>query len=233
MSIEIETVEDPARASSAMLVGALVGGADVVLTGGSTPRQAYLHLATALRDMELDSSEARVWFSDERCVPPDDEESNFKLVNDTLLAGLDGRPQPDVRRIRGELGPAEAAEAYERELVEAGEPRFEIVLLGMGPDTHIASLFPGQESLNERSRLVVGVPAAGHEPYVPRVSLTLPALANSDRVVFLVTGEDKAEAVARAFGPQAKPDPAVPASMLVPLADEVTLLLDPAAAARL
>src|SRR5260370_39769218 len=117
-------------------------------------------------------------------------------------------------------------------MVGGGEPRFEIVLLGMGPGTQIASLFPGQDSLNERSHLVVGVPEAGHEPYVPRVSLTLPALANSDRVVFLVAGEDKAEAVARAFGPQAKPDPAVPASMLVPLADEVTPLLDPAAAAR-
>jgi 6-phosphogluconolactonase len=216
-----------------MLVGALVGGADVVLTGGSTPRQAYLHLADAVRDMDLDASDARVWFSDERCVPPDNELSNYKLVADTLLAGLEGRPQPEVRRIQGELGPGEAAEVYQQELVEAGEPRFEIVLLGLGPDTHIASLFPGQPTLNERSRLVVGVPEAGHEPYVPRVSLTLPTLANSDRVVFMVTGADKAEAVARAFGPQAKPDPAVPASLLVPLADEVTVLLDSAAAGQL
>jgi 6-phosphogluconolactonase len=233
VSLEIETVEDPARACSAMLVGALVGGGDVVVTGGSTPRLAYQHVATALTDMDLDPSEARVWFSDERCVPPEDELSNFKLVADTLLAGLEGRPQPEVRRIYGELGPGEAAEVYQQELVEEGEPRFELVLLGMGPDTHIASLFPGQATLNERSKLVVGVPEAGHEPFVPRVSLTLPTLANSDRVVFLVTGEDKATAVARAFGPGAKPDPAVPASMLVPLADEVTVLLDPAAAAQL
>jgi 6-phosphogluconolactonase len=146
---------------------------------------------------------------------------------------LEGLPQPEVHRIKGELGPGDAAEVYEQELVEAGEPRFELVLLGLGPDAHIASLFPGQDTLGERSRLVVGVPQAGHEPLVPRVSLTLPTLANSDRVVFLVTGEDKADAVARGFGPAAKPDPAVPASMLVPLADEVTVLLDPAAAARL
>jgi 6-phosphogluconolactonase len=233
VSLEIEILEDPAKACSAMLVGAMVGGADLVVTGGSTPREAYLHLASALRDMELDTSESRLWFSDERCVPPEDEKSNYKLIKETLLDGLEGRPQPEVRRIPGEIGPGEAAEIYEQELVEAGEPRFEIVLLGLGPDAHIASLFPGQATLSEHSRLVVGVPEAGHEPFIPRVSLTLPALANSERVVFLVTGEGKAEAVARAFGPGAKPEPAVPASMLVPLASEITVLLDPPAAARL
>lgn len=233
MSLEIETVDDPARACSAMLLGAVVGGADVILTGGSTPRAAYRHLATALRDMSLDSSDARLWFSDERCVAPDDELSNYKLVKENLLDELAGLPQPEVRRVQGELGPDPAAQAYERELAEAGEPRFEIVLLGLGPDTHIASLFPGQETLRERSRLAVGVPDAGHEPYVPRVTLTLPVLANADRVVFLVTGEDKADAVARAFGPQSEPDPSVPASMLVPMAEEITVLLDPPAASRL
>ena len=233
MSLEIETVDDPARACSAMLVGAIAGGGHLVLTGGSTPRDAYRQVASALRDMDLDASQATLWFSDERCVPPDDELSNFRLVKESLLDQLGGRPQPAVRRMQGELGPNPAAEAYERKLVEAGDPRFEIVLLGMGDDTHIASMFPGQDSLNERSRTVVGVPDSGHEPFVPRVTLTLPALANSDRVVILVTGESKAEAVARAFGPQAKPDPAVPASLLAPLADEVTVLLDPAAAAQL
>lgn len=233
MSLEIEVLEDPARACSAMLLGACVGGGDLVVTGGSTPGQAYSHLASALREMELDPSGATFWFSDERCVGPDDELSNFRLLNQSLLAGLSDLPQPEVKRIEGELGPDDAAVAYERELNDAGEPRFELVLLGLGPDAHIASMFPGQASLGERSRLVLGVPEAGHEPYVPRVTLTLPALANAERVVFLVTGESKANAVAKAFGPGAKPDPAVPASLLVPLADEVTVLLDPAAAARL
>ncbi len=216
-----------------MLVGALLGGGDVVVTGGSTPRDAYAHLATALNEMDLDSSSATLWFSDERCVDPEDELSNFRLLKESLLERLDGRPQPEVRRIHGELGPADAAEAYEADLVGAGEPRFELVLLGLGPDTHIASMFPGQESLNERSRLALGVPEAGFEPYVPRVTLTLPVLANAERVVFLVTGEGKAEAVARAFGPESKPDPTVPASMIVPMADEITVLLDPPAASRL
>lgn len=233
MSLEIEVLDDPARACSAMLLGACVGGGDLVVTGGSTPGQTYSHLASALCEMELDPSGATFWFSDERCVGPDDELSNFRLLNQSLLAGLSDLPPPEVKRIEGELGPDDAAAAYERELNDAGEPRFELVLLGLGPDAHIASMFPGQASLGERSRLVLGVPEAGHQPYVPRVTLTLPALANAERVVFLVTGESKADAVAKAFGPGAKPDPAVPASLLVPLADEVTVLLDPAAAARL
>jgi 6-phosphogluconolactonase len=94
-------------------------------------------------------------------------------------------------------------------------------------------MFPDQASLSERSRLVLGVEESGLEPFVPRVTLTLPALANAEQVAFLVTGADKADAVAAAFGPDAGPDPHVPASMLVPLAKELTVLLDSAAAGRL
>jgi len=136
-------------------------------------------------------------------------------------------------RIHGELGPEKAAEAYERQIQEAGEPEFDLLLLGLGPDGHCASLFPDQSSLAERARLVVGVPEAGLEPFVPRVSLTLSGLANARQTVFLVTGESKADAVAAAFGPRSTPDPHVPASMLAPLANELKVLLDPAAAARL
>ena len=91
-----------------------------------------------------------------------------------------------------------------------GSPRFDLVLLGIGPDGHCASLFPDQASLSERSRLVVGVEEAGFEPFVPRVSMTLPALTRARQVVFLATGESKAGPVAAAFGPAAKPDPHVP-----------------------
>jgi 6-phosphogluconolactonase len=131
--------------------------------------------------------------------------------------------------MRGELGPDAAAEEYERGLREAGSPRFEMVLLGIGPDGHLASMFPDQESLSERSRLVVGVEQAGLEPYVPRVTLTFPALLNARQIVFLATGASKAEAVAAAFGPDAKPDPHVPSSLLAAQAkdvEEVKVLLD-------
>ena len=118
-------------------------------------------------------------------------------------------------------------------LEEAGSPRFDFVLLGIGSDGHCASLFPGQESLTERRRLVVGVPQAGLEPFVPRISMTLPALAAARQVVFLAVGDSKADAIARAFGPDAEPDPATPSSLLVPEAKAITVLVDEAAAARL
>jgi len=216
-----------------MLLSAMLGGGDVVVTGGNTPRSAYEELAQAVRAVGHDLRDTTVWFSDERCVAPDDELSNYRLVKQSLLDPLADFPRPAVRRMRGELGPSEAAEAYARELDEAGEPEFSLVLLGLGPDAHLASLCPDQASLSERSRLVVGVEESGLEPFVPRVSLTLPALANAEQVVFLVTGEDKAGAVAAAFGADAQPDPHIPASMLVPLARELTVLLDPAAAGRL
>lgn len=233
MSLEIEVVEDPARACSAMLLSAMLGSGDVVLTGGGTPRAAYEELARAIRSLGHDLRETTLWFSDERCVPPDHELSNYRLVKESLLDPLADMPRPAVRRIRGELGPSDAAEAYGRELDESGEPEFSLVLLGLGPDGHLASMFPDQASLSERSRLVVGVEEAGLEPFVPRVTLTLPALANAEHVVFLVTGEEKSDAVAKAFGPGAGPDPHVPASMLVPLAKQLTVLLDDAAAGHL
>ena len=96
------------------------------------------------------------------------------------------------------------------------------MLLGLGPDGHLASLFPNQPSLSERERLVVGVHEAGLEPFVPRVSMTFPVLGSGKRVVFLVSGKSKAGAVAAAFGPDAKPDPKVPASMLPPFASAET-----------
>jgi 6-phosphogluconolactonase len=233
VSLELEIVEDPARACSAMLLSAVLGGGDVVLTGGSTPRPAYQELTRALRETGQDMRGTTLWFSDERCVPPDSELSNYRLVKQSLLDPMADLSRPAVRRIRGELGPEEGAAAYARELDEAGEPEFALVLLGLGPDAHLASMFPDQPSLSERSRLVVGVEEAGLEPLVPRITLTLPALANAEQIVFLVTGEEKAEAVATAFGRDAEPDPRVPASMLVPLAKELTVLLDSAAAARL
>lgn len=234
MTPEIEVLDDPARACAAMLLSAVLHGGDVVLTGGSTPRRAYEEVASAIREVGGGGlGGATLWFGDERCVPPDDERSNYRLVKQSLLDPLAELAAPSVMRIHGELGPEKGAEAYERDLQEAGEPEFDLLLLGLGPDGHCASLFPGQPTLAERARLVVGVEKAGLDPFVPRVSLTLPALATARQTVFLVTGEAKADAVAAAFGRDATPDPHVPASMLVPLANELKVLVDPAAAARL
>lgn len=233
MTPQIEVLDDPARACAALLLSAVLHGGDLVMTGGSTAGPAYEELASALREVGGDLGSTTLWFGDERCVPPHDERSNYRLVKQTLLDPLSDLPAPTVMRIHGELGPEKAAEAYERQLQELEEPEFDLLLLGLGPDGHCASLFPDQPSLGERARLVLGVPEAGLEPFVPRVSLTLSGLANAKQTVFLVTGESKADAVAAAFGPDATPDPHVPASLLVPLANELKVLLDPAAAARL
>jgi 6-phosphogluconolactonase len=135
--------------------------------------------------------------------------------------------------MKGELGPDGGAEDYEESLRGAGTPVFDLLLLGIGPDGHCASLFPGQKSLKERQRLVVGVPEAGLEPFVPRISMTLPTLVRSRQIVFLATGDAKADAIARAFGPDAEPDPQTPSSLVVPEARAITVLIDEAAAGRL
>ena len=239
---ELQVYRDPqalARALAEFFVRtAATAAADrgafrVALSGGSTPRAAYELLAKPpLRD-ELSWSDVFVYFGDERCVPPEDERSNHRLAKESMFDALGEVGLPAIHRMKGELGPFAAAEDYERVLREAGSPRFDLVLLGIGPDGHCASLFPDQPSLDERSRAVVGVAEAGLEPYVPRVSMTLPRLANARQIVFLVTGESKADAIAAVFGAHATPDPHMPSSLLVPLAKEIKVLLDPAAASRL
>ena len=135
--------------------------------------------------------------------------------------------------MRGEIGPHEGAAHYADELESAGDPEFDLLLLGMGPDGHVASLFPGQDTLEVRDRSVLGVPVAGLEPFVPRISFTLPTIGRARRVVFLISGESKAQAAARAFGADAQPDPRTPASLLAGEASAITVLIDPRAAALL
>jgi 6-phosphogluconolactonase len=233
VNLEIDVVEDPARACSALLLSAVLTGGHVVLTGGSTPRRAYQELAEAVLNLDVDLGDTEFWFGDDRAVPPDDDRCNYKMAKEALFDPLGELMTAQVHRIRGELGHQPAADAYEHELREAGAPPFELVLMGMGPDGHTASLFPGQPTLEEHERLVVGVPEAGHEPFVPRISLTLPALAKTRLMVFLIAGESKAGMVARAFGPDAEPDRRVPASLLPPLVPDVHVILDPSAAAQL
>ena len=233
VTVEIEVVENPGRVCAAMLVGAVAGGGDVVLTGGSTPKPAYEELVRAVETVGIDLTHTTFWFGDERCVDPDDERSNYLTVKRALLDPLGADNQPAVWRMKGELGPMVGAEDYERALQAAGPPGFDMLLLGVGPDGHTASLFPDQPTLQERSRLAVGVREAGFEPFVARITMTLRTLSAARKVVFLATGASKAEAVAAAFGPDATPDPRVPASMVPALGSEITVLLDPDAAARL
>ncbi len=233
MNLVVEVVADPARACAAMMVNAAIAGGEIVLAGGSTPKAAYQEFVATVKAVELDLSATTFWLGDERCVEPGDERSNFAMIKASLLDPLADHVKPIVRRIKGELGPQPAADDYERELRQAGPPQFDLVLLGIGPDGHTASLFPDQPSLSQRARLAVGVPEAGLEPFVPRVSLTIAALTSGRQIVVLAEGSSKAKAIAAAFGPDAGPDPHVPASLLAPEAKLVTVLVDEAAAAGL
>jgi 6-phosphogluconolactonase len=233
VSREIAIVADPAAAAAERIAAAVRRGGHIALAGGSTPRKAYEVLGAT----DLDWSSTELWLGDDRCVGPDHEFSNHRMVEEELLAGIPEARRPRAfHRIAGELGPADAADAFEAELREAfgDEPDvavFDLILLGIGPDAHTASLFPGDDALEERGRWAVGVETPGMAPLVPRVTLTLPVLDAAREVIFLISGADKADAVARAFGDAPGPD--APASLVRPDPGALTVLLDAPAAARL
>jgi 6-phosphogluconolactonase len=217
-----EDEEAAAQSVAELLADAAGNGAEIALTGGSTPVRAYERAA----GLEPDWSRAGVWWGDERCVPPDDERSNFGLTKRALFDKLERQPGR-VHRIRGEDEPQSAAASYEQALRET---KLDLVLLGLGPDGHVASLFPHSPGLAEPERLVIAAESK-LDPYVERVTMTPPALRAADRIVFLVTGEAKAEAVAAALaGP---PDPAVPGSLVRAESGQTLAIVDRKAASRL
>jgi 6-phosphogluconolactonase len=222
--VELVIVEDEQEVAAIVgerLARAAREGGDVVLTGGKTPEQAYKEAAKRAPDW----SKVELWWGDERCVPPDHDESNFWMAKRALLDNLERSPRA-VHRIKGELGKEEAAAEYEREL---GETRFELLLLGVGPDGHVASLFPNAPTLRQRKRVL---PAeAGLEPFVDRVTFSLPALRSAPEILFLLAGEAKADAAQRAFVEE--PSPETPASLVRSREGRTTAILDRAAAAKL
>ncbi|HZT85399.1 MAG TPA: 6-phosphogluconolactonase [Gaiellaceae bacterium] len=224
--VEVTVVEDAAEAARLVaerLVEQARSGGSIVLTGGSTPRHAYEIAA----ELEQDWSRVELWWGDERCVPPDDERSNYGMAKAALLDRIARRPAA-VHRMQGELGRDEGATEYEHEL--AGVGTFDLVLLGLGPDGHVASLFPNFPTLEITGRDVVGS-EAGHEPFVDRISMTLPRLCDTGELLFLVAGDDKADAAARALaGP---PSHATPGSLARSAQGTTRAVLDRAAAAML
>jgi 6-phosphogluconolactonase len=196
------------------------------LSGGSTPRAAY-NLLAKRNGMDWDCTE--LFFGDERFVPPDNPDSNYRMVRETLMAG--GLVQPRALLAMPTDGtPQSCADAYEEILrqqygasnLDPAVPLFDLMLLGLGDDGHTASLIPGQPVLQERARWVAPVPQGRDEV---RLTLTYPAIESSRVTLFLVAGADKAPAVARVRSG----DMALPAGALKPLG-EVVWLLDRAAA---
>jgi 6-phosphogluconolactonase len=219
--IEIVVAESPAQVVAERLAEAARSGGHMVLTGGSTPRTAY-EIASAL---ESDWTAVELWWGDERCVAPDDERSNYGMAKAALLDRAQAGP---THRMRGELGREQGALLYEQEL--GSLERFDFVLLGLGPDGHVASLYPEQPTLDETERKAVGAEAK-LEPFVDRITLTLPMLRRAHEVVFLVAGEDKADAARAAF--LGEPTRATPGSLVRSTDGHTTAVLDAAAAAKL
>jgi 6-phosphogluconolactonase len=215
----LASAEEVAEAAAELLVEAIAAGAQIALSGGSTPQAAYELTAERVEDW----SKATLWLGDERVVEPDDERSNYRMIREQL--GEDAR----IERVLTELGMTAAAGDYEARLRTAGGV-LDLALMGLGPDGHTASLFPGKPALSERGHWVVAVPEAGMEPQVPRVTMTFPVFNAARQVVFLVTGSDKADAVRRAFGDP--PDPAAPSAHVRP-SGSLLVLCDEAAAAHL
>ena len=210
----------------------------VALSGGSTPRRLY----GLLSDVKAPFREQIIWershvfFGDERHVPPDHPESNYRMAHEALLAHV---PAASVHRMHGEeRDPTCAAAAYEAELRRffdvgdrgAAPPRLDLVLLGFGPDGHTASLFPGSEALEERRRWAVAVFVERLRAH--RLSLTFLVLNRAREVLFLVSGSDKAEALARVFDPAPDADPP-PAARVRPEPGALLWIVDHAAASKL
>jgi 6-phosphogluconolactonase len=230
---------DLARAAAEHIVGlaseALLarGRFAVALSGGSTPRATYALLATDEVASRVDWGSVHVFWGDERCVPPDHPESDYRMAREALLDRVPIPPE-NVHRMRAELDPAQAADDYERTLrtffagQEAG--RFDLVLLGMGEDGHTASLFPGTHALDERERWVV----ANHVNTLDawRITLTPPILNAAAHVTFLVTGQKKSETLRRVLNGPRQPE-VLPAQLIQPTSGRLTWLVDEAAASLL
>jgi 6-phosphogluconolactonase len=195
------------------------GSCTLGLAGGRTPGPVYRELASG---SNIDWQQVDVFFGDERAVPPDHPESNYRMVHVALLSRVPIPPR-QVHRMEAERADREAAaREYERAL----PPRLDVLVLGMGADGHTVSLFPGSAALDERRRLVV--PVVGPKPPSERLTITPPVIAAARKVAVIATGDDKAAMVARAIEGPLEPK-AVPAQ----LARRGVWFLDQAAAARL
>jgi len=219
---DLHVLDDPAAAVGELVAEHAARGGSIVLTGGSTPGAAYERAAA----LQPDWSKVEVWWGDERCVPPDDERSNYRVAKERLLDQLAAAPRA-VHRIRGELQPAEAAAEFDRSLEGA---ELDVLLLGLGPDGHVASLFPGSPQLAVEDRRATSGPS-GLAPWVARVTMTMPTVRSARRIVFLVTGAEKAAAVARAFEGDITPD--IPGSLVRLAQVGVEVFLDGPAASKL
>ncbi len=211
---------------------AAAGRSTIALSGGSTPKQFYTLLGSVPGRDAVQWPQVHFFWADERCVPMDNPESNFRLAYDSFLSGMP-IPAENIHRIKGELGPSRAARAYEDDMRRffggAGVPAFDIILLGVGQEGHTASLFPGSSALRETTRLAL--PVYLKRPKRDRVTLSLPVLNHAASVLFLASGSAKAEAVSAIL--ESGSAHRYPAGLVQPLHGQVTWFLDREAAGKL
>jgi 6-phosphogluconolactonase len=220
--IVLDDAEAAAQRTGELLAEAAHDGGHIALSGGKSPELAH---ETAAR-LNPEWSRVELWWGDERCVPPNDERSNYAMAKRSLLDRVAVHPAA-VHRIAGELDPEAAAAQYDDALRGV---RLRLNILGIGPDGHTASLFPHSAGLHGRERLAIAA-EPGLEPFVPRVTMTPPMLANADLVLFLVAGEQKADAVKRAF--HDPPSEGTPASLIRSKDGQTLVVLDRAAASKI
>jgi 6-phosphogluconolactonase len=206
----------------------------LALSGGSTPRKLYAMLADEPYRGQIDWALVEIFWSDERCVPADDAESNYHLAQEVMLSKLPIAAS-QIHRVPADEPDREAASlAYTKEMQRVfgtdGIPQFDLIQLGMGPEGHTASLFPHQASLTEQQRLIMSVTVP--KPPPPRLTFTPPLLNAAIHILFLVTGPDKSEAVQAVLEGPKQPEE-YPAQIVQPSDGEVTWMLDKAAAALL
>ena len=214
------------------------GRARIAVSGGSTPKAAFQLMGDANQPWRarMPWDRLEVFWVDERCVAPDNEDSNFRMTREALLDRVPMRPE-QIHRMEGELDPEEAASRYESELrnsfrLEGAQvPTFDLIALGMGPDGHTASLFPHTAALNEMMRLVV----ANHVPQQKdswRITLTWPVINHARSVFFLIGGTDKAGVLKEVLtGP--RDTERLPSQLISPASGILTLILDKSAASLL
>lgn len=197
------------------------GRLTVAFSGGSTPKHLYSLLASPDYKNRIPWNNVELFWGDERCVPPDHPESNFRMTQEALLSNIE-IPAANIHRMRGERQPQAAAAEYEKELQKlfgldsGGLPRFDLILLGIGEDGHTASLFPRSDALNETKHLVIAPFVEKLNSY--RLTLTLPVLNNAAEVWFLVTGASKAAALKEIFSGSSD----VPAAKVQPVNGKLT-----------
>jgi 6-phosphogluconolactonase len=231
-----ETLEELAVAAAERFVESAASARDqfyVALSGGTTPKRVYELLATDEFRSRVDWSRVQLFFGDERAVPPDHSESNFRMANEALISKVPIPPE-NVHRIRGELDPNGAAASYEVELqsVFRGEewPPFDLIFLGLGEDGHTASLFPGAKARQEDKHWVVATenPATGQE----RITMTLPAINHAKQITFLVAGQNKAQRLTDVLS-ASETAAKFPAQAVKPVNGNLEWLVDGAAASLL